>query len=132
VPSFIDALNARIWTDAAACADYPTPDDFFVEGKRGNHYGDPPLRSRRALDALECCAQCPVRRECLGEALKPVVWQHPKESGHIITRSTGIFGGTVYSERLAVSDLPVGEAVQLLEAGLEERLAARRKMARRS
>lgn len=54
------------WKREAACRDHPNADIFFTEPSAG--------ASRNVLldyrDALELCASCPVRDDCLDYALR--------------------------------------------------------------
>jgi hypothetical protein len=62
---------------------------------------------RRLREARRCCALCPVRRDCLTEALS--------------TNAEGVWGGTTSEERRATRGLSLPERIQALEAGLESR-----------
>lgn len=71
--------ETRDWWDEAACADVDIK-VFFVE--KGDN-----IRKAKAI-----CAECPVRRTCLEEALK-------FEEGSI-RYSSGVFGGLSAHERV--------------------------------
>jgi hypothetical protein len=76
-----------------------------------DHVGGGPTKEyseRRLREARRCCALCPVRRDCLTEALT--------------TNPEGIWGGTTSEERRAVRNLPMPERVATLEAQVESRL----------
>jgi hypothetical protein len=68
------------------------------------------------LELMLVCCSCPVRRECLTEALTP----YPLGG-----RAVGIWAGTTTQERHRLRHLLIGEAVDLLEAGLVERVRRR-------
>ena len=54
--------NQRGWRERAACRDVD-PETFFPTAESG------PERDRQVATAKAVCARCPVRAECLGEAL---------------------------------------------------------------
>lgn len=74
------------------------------------------------LAALECCAGCPVRLECLREACAGFLLPTDGKKGEIF----GCWGGTTLEDRRRVRHLPLDEQVEVLEATLEERLERRR------
>jgi Transcription factor WhiB len=114
VPTFVEALLGRAWTQEAACRDYPDLDGFFVEP--GSGQSDISLSSVRALNALMLCVGCAVRIPCLEEALTP----HPLGG-----TAVGIWGASTTAERHALRHLPPDQAVDVLEAGLVERVRRR-------
>jgi Transcription factor WhiB len=65
IKTFAQALEARAWTAQAACcdsdADFLADDNSSID-RDGSRRG-------RLLEALETCTICPVRRDCLAEAL---------------------------------------------------------------
>jgi len=71
-------MTIRTWRDLAAC-DGIDPDLFFPH----------PTDDDEAAKALEVCAICPVRKQCLAEALT-----------HNI--QTGIWGGATEADRRAI------------------------------
>lgn len=101
-------LRQAEWLDYAACGD-SDPSLFFVEGSSSDRES---LGSRLALAAYELCAGCPVRPDCLDAALE--------------SESSGAWGGTSEADRRAVADLDRATAIDVLEAGLDERLRVRR------
>jgi Transcription factor WhiB len=112
--SFVEQLLARTWTEEAACRDYADLDAFFIEPGSGEQ--EIRLSSVRVLNAMLLCVSCTVRRECLTEALTP----HP-----LAGRATGIWEASTYAERHALRHLPPDQAVDVLEAGLVERVRRR-------
>jgi hypothetical protein len=131
VQNVLDALGRYTWHERAACRDHPSPDDFHAEGARP---GSAPVpSSSTALDCLEACARCPVRVECLTEALVPwavpfdVPERGPGARGIRAIRAQGCWGGSWDDDRRGVRGLTLGEAIEALEAGLELRLARRRR-----
>lgn len=78
-----DTRSVDTWRMLAACrpgAGGPTPDAFFAETD--------PVMVRQALDA---CAVCPVRRECLSVAME--------SEGTSLWSRDGIWGGLLSRER---------------------------------
>ena len=67
------------WREDAACRNHPWPDDFFSDGQKATH--------RITRRAVAVCEECPVRTQCLQEALAagPEQW--------------GIWGGFSARER---------------------------------
>jgi len=124
VADFRDLLFSRTWTDDAACADSPDPDAFFIEGNSSDRDA---TASLRALGAFLTCQRCPVRVECLSEALR--TWRVPIPTNRRVTgigvRAVGTWGATTYRDREAVASLPIPEAVARLEADLPQRIARR-------
>jgi transcription factor WhiB len=59
-------LALREWTKDAACAGSDDPDLWFVEGSSDDREA---LTSPQALQAYPTCVRCPLRRQCLAEAL---------------------------------------------------------------
>jgi hypothetical protein len=116
------ALDGYAWHADAACADSADPDAWFPEGSSA----DREEHTRpRAMEAFLTCVGCPVRRQCLAEALTS--WIVPMGPGgaspghRIEVKAAGIWGGTDDRERLAVAHLPRAEAIDKLEAELPER-----------
>jgi WhiB family redox-sensing transcriptional regulator len=94
------------WIDGAACRDSDV--EFFPES-----YDDGSLAVRRAR-AL--CGQCPVRRDCLEDAL--LVGERAHYDGKLTVARPGdhgIWGGTTPKERRFVRNYSVELAVELLD-----------------
>jgi hypothetical protein len=93
------------WRDRAACRDITDPDVFHpVQGDDQDAQAHWRVKARRT--ALSYCAACPVRRECLVEAL---VTQN--------ARPAGIWGGTRAAQREPGSTHP---EVVAARAAIEE------------
>lgn len=75
-------LDMWSWQQDAACRELPV--EMFV-GPEGE---TPTQRRRREAAAVEICASCPVRVDCLNHALEQPEWY-------------GVWGGTTESERAA-------------------------------
>jgi hypothetical protein len=131
LPDLRDVLTASDsgWRRQAACRDEPD-DTLFLSDKTlpHNQPGSPSI-----LLALLICAGCPVRRECLLEAMTPIAspfhrWdpetEKMRESGPHRVMPAGVWGGTTEAERVALGDVPIGEAVERLERSFPARLAA--------
>jgi hypothetical protein len=118
-------LAERRWTKDAACADSDEPDLWFVEGSQEERES---LTSPRALRAYLTCVGCPVRPQCLAEALMVTpVLMNP---GDKMRREKNLFtygtwGATSEKDRAAVRHLPTEEAIQQLEDGLPDRMKRR-------
>jgi hypothetical protein len=111
---FTDLLGD--WRGRAACRDEPDPGIFLFDKRRDPH--SPTL----AL-AMAICAECPVRRQCLSDALTPVVivvGLEPPLQVHGVM--SGVWGGTTEPERMAARALEPEAAVDLLEATFPDRL----------
>lgn len=106
------------WRSRARCQDRP-PWWFFPWEERVSE-----LRVRKARYE---CARCPVRRECLTEAMKPrpigYGYLQPKRDGERqgsyeslerLGYEAGIWGGTTSSQRLAVRLLPTWRQLVVL------------------
>jgi Transcription factor WhiB len=130
LPDLRDVLAASDsgWRRLAACRDEPD-DRLFLSDKTlpHNQPGSPSI-----LLALLMCAGCPVRRECLLEAMTPIVspfhrWdpetEKIRESGPHRVMLGGVWGGTTEAERVALGDVPIGKAVERLERSFPVRLA---------
>jgi hypothetical protein len=130
LPDLRDVLTASEsgWRRQAACRDEPD-DTLFLSDKTFPHNqpGSPSI-----LLALLICVGCPVRRECLHEGMTPIVspfqrWdpetEKIRESGCRVMLA-GVWGGTTETERVALGDVPIGEAVERLERSFPTRLAA--------
>jgi Transcription factor WhiB len=113
--SFVDVLNARQWTEDAACRDDPNPDRWFAQGTSGQST-QPGDASPTVLELMLTCVRCPVRIPCLEDALTP----HPLGG-----RAIGVWAGTTTLVRHRLRKLPISEAVAALEAGLAERVRRR-------
>jgi hypothetical protein len=124
IRSFLELLSSNRWHDQAACAgselnwlpDTGTTKDLWDSGF--------------LLAPLLTCESCVVRRDCLKEGLRTWNAPHAQESKTRktkteITRSFGIWGGTIQKERMAVEHLPISEAADILEAGFPERIERR-------
>ena len=118
--SFVDQLNAREWVADAACLDDPDLDRWFIEGTGDS--GQPSDSSVRVLQAMLTCVRCPVRVQCLEDALTP----HPLGG-----RAVGIWGASTTGERHLLRNRPIAEAVYVLEDGLAGRVRARVEAARK-
>jgi hypothetical protein len=83
IPSFLQALQARAWTEQAACAKPPHDElNWLIESGTGiEHPGS-------VTKMFEVCRECPVRRECLTDALS--------EDAFTVV---GVWGGTTRTER---------------------------------
>jgi hypothetical protein len=123
------ATSESGWRRQAACRGEPD-DTLFLSDKTlpHNQPGSPSI-----LLALLICAGCPVRRECLLEAMTPIIsrfhrWdpetEKIRESGPHRVMLAGVWGGTTEAERAAMGDVPVPEAVERLERTFPQRLAA--------
>ena len=78
------------WEDEALCRQLDLdPELFFIVGKEENN--EPQI-----AEAKSYCHQCPVRAECLGEALR---------KGRF-----GIWGGTTEEERRSLKPRPAAVA----------------------
>ena len=75
------AADDRSWLPLAACKNHPDPDLFFP------HRHTP---IARIWEAKQICGGCPVKAECLAEAIR-----HPPGQ----TFPPGIWGGTTERER---------------------------------
>jgi Transcription factor WhiB len=131
LPDLRDLLAASDsgWRRQAACRDEPD-DRLFLSDKTlpHNQPGSPSI-----LLAMLTCAGCVVRRECLLEAMTPIVspfqrWDPEtgkiRESGPHRVMLAGVWGGTTEAERVALGDVPIGKAVERLERGFPARIAA--------
>ena len=122
--------QSRGWRDRAACLGIADPDLFFPTAESG------PVRDAQVTAAKAVCAGCPVRRECLAEALARIPYgiaggltEH--ERGRLRRRT----GATVRSavDEVLVVGLPPGLSRQdragvgrvLLAAGRSIRQVAR-------
>lgn len=107
LPAF---MRSESWEARAACRDVPAR-WFFPESR------DDGARSIGA--AKVTCARCPVRRQCLELALTVrQVRAVPGERGRPHTQrmgSDGIWGGTTPRDRRRVYNLPIEQAVELLD-----------------
>lgn len=123
VSNVSDALHrSGNWRDEAACRNASDPDIYFTQGFSTNREG---LGGSQVTEAFLLCAACPVRKECLTEAMTPFRhWVVPGEQA-VQVRVSGVWGGTTFNQRMAVRSLPVPEAVERLEAGLPERVRVR-------
>jgi len=73
------STNTRGWRSRAACHDVDDPEIFFPVAEAG------PVHERQVAAAKAVCAGCPVRAECLDEALARI--------------PDGIAGGLTAAER---------------------------------
>ena len=74
----------------ASCRAHPNPNMWFPEPDRGNVKGDDgKLHQLLAVEALELCAECPIRQACLDKSFTS-----------IDTVAYGIWGGVLPYERL--------------------------------
>ena len=85
VPSITEALQRRAWVGQALCARPPNDSLPWIR-ERSNGRETP----ASVLACLEVCARCPVRIECLTDAV-----------GETVITITGNFGGTTTSDRTA-------------------------------
>ncbi len=85
VPSITEALQRRAWVTEALCARPPNDSLPWIR-ERSNGRETP----ASVLACLEVCARCPVRVECLADAV-----------GETAITITGTFGGTTTSDRTA-------------------------------
>lgn len=79
------------WHERAACRDRGI--DFFPH--EAAHLG-----TREVRRAVRLCVGCPVRRDCLAYALRH--------------ETLGIWGGTVYRQRMRFRGAPIPSAVEQL------------------
>lgn len=91
----IDVIN-RDWQEHALCAGHPDPDLWWYEHKW--HADEQRLQILRIAEALEICADCPVKNQCLQQGL---------EDDNMISGS--VFGGATYYERLKLVNKFVGK-----------------------
>jgi WhiB family redox-sensing transcriptional regulator len=94
IPSFLQALQARTWTEQALCAKPPYDAWGWVveSGSQGlEHPGT-------VTKMIEVCRECPVRRECLEDALS--------EDAFTVQ---GVWGGTTRTERRAAQNAAARE-----------------------
>ena len=129
------------WRAQAACAGEPVNKWFPELGSRR----DDPKSFNSWRPALRVCARCPVRRECLTEALG---WEEPHyslERGKWLrSKPSGIWGGQGESSRHEHSIVhlstcqgacrgcrPISERVELLEARFKATAWRRGLLARR-
>jgi hypothetical protein len=83
IPSFLQALQAREWTERASCAKPPNDAlNWVIEAGTGIEH------PASVAKMFEVCGACPVRRECLTDALSTDVFT-----------VVGVWGGTTRSER---------------------------------
>lgn len=124
VPSVVDALDTYEWHDDAACADSDDPDMWFVEPSAPDRTG---ISNPRMLEAFLTCAGCPVRRDCLSDALTTwrVVLPYLEHEGAVGVRAVGVWGATTEEDRAPVRGLPIGGAIDRLELELPDRLRTR-------
>jgi Transcription factor WhiB len=115
--SFVDQLLARSWVEEAACAEWPEDrlDEWFTQGTSGQST-QPGDASPTVLELMLTCSRCTVRRECLTEAVS----RHPLGG-----MAVGVWGASTTAERHALRHLPPDQAVDVLEAGLAERVRRR-------
>jgi WhiB family redox-sensing transcriptional regulator len=95
---FLSLLTATIseWASEAACADVPTNLYYADPGSSK----DQPLAELLAGRARRVCARCPVRRECLSEALRNEDGRDNMLTGKWNRRLPfGIWGGLTPAER---------------------------------
>lgn len=87
----LPTIRSLKWQENALCADDNfTTELFFPE--QGSSVGQ---RAR----AKKVCKQCPVKLECLENALTVPVMDPRGRTGHWVS---GVWGGTVESERIAI------------------------------
>jgi 2,5-diketo-D-gluconate reductase A len=113
VPSVLDCLDSSTWHRQAACRDSDVnflPSEVELDRRWP---GSPSL-----LEPLLTCVRCPVREECLSEALSSWRIDGSKDS----ISALGIWGATTTLERRAVQHLPVSNAVARLERGMPKRI----------
>lgn len=76
------------WMDDAACRSHPDPDIWFPTGLTDHR------EAAAAMEAMEICAMCPVRRRC-GEFADRL------EAGRGASMCSGIFAGMFPEQRIA-------------------------------
>jgi hypothetical protein len=128
------------WPDAACAGS-----DLFFPDEGGSSRGN--QATGAALLPLLVCGPCPLRRRCLGEGFRSWQFSHSLNRIQTIEEPTlrnpggpteflvfdspsvpwthGIWGGSTQHERWALRDVPVDEAVELLDSTYEERIRAR-------
>lgn len=134
ITHILSAVNGG-WRSRAACRDEPD-DELFLPDKALSRKrpGSPTI-----LLALLACSRCEVRRECLTEAMTPIVspirrWDDAagefgrQDAGSNGLMLSGTWGGTSEADRVAVGLLPIAMAVDQLEASFPQRLAAEAQM----
>ena len=114
------------WWRRAACRDYPL--DLFhptVTGHKDKHDTTPEDRAKRV------CARCPVRVDCLREALVSESARPSEKQNYERRLPSGVWGGqgerqrwekdvthldTCHRGRSCTGCRPIGERVEILEA----------------
>ena len=93
-----NALPYRFNTMNGLCSTYDNPDIWFSDTPdTGSGRPSAKLRERMindALTALSICKNCPMKKPCFDEGMKPENIPH------------GIWGGTLAGERILVSNIP--------------------------
>ena len=107
VASVIGELVARAWTRQARCIDGPDLNWTCSVQRRGI---EPP---GTVVACIEICATCPVRRACLDDAI-----------GEQRFTVTGVWGGTVTTERLRAVGLARRQDREAPESEIRARAAA--------
>jgi hypothetical protein len=121
-PDLRDLYDSLSWHARAACRG---EEKVFLSDRT---LGRPEnLGSATVVQALLMCSSCPVRRECLREGLREVhVELDPLARGSsrptVTAAVDGIWGGTLWSERVAVRHLPPEAAIAKLERTFPRRL----------
>jgi hypothetical protein len=106
--SVLAALSDRPWTLEAACASAPYAELVWVYEPISGR--EPP---RSVVKRFEVCATCPVRTECLTDAIG--------EQRHTIM---GVWGGTAMTERTQAVDTLRTQLPTLTEAEIRESAAS--------
>lgn len=90
-----EAIDKPLWQDQASC-NTEDPELWWYDYPMGNKNGELSVDSKEVIykvaTAVAICNQCPVKNECLEMGLK---------TQNLHTGS--IFGGKIFSERLALS-----------------------------
>lgn len=112
--------RTRAWAVATACQDEP-PDWWFPDSRTMKRLGR--IGSPSILFPLLVCETCPVRRACLTAAFEPIAYTLRDDVvAETAPITEGVWGATTLEDRLAVADVPVAEAIDLLEHTLPERM----------
>ncbi|HET6712519.1 MAG TPA: WhiB family transcriptional regulator [Actinomycetota bacterium] len=115
VPSVLDAIfgRGRSWVRDALCAQPPYDEWNFIPESSGSYGASLRHAPSTVVSAFEVCAGCPVRRQCLLDAL-----------GEEEFTVTGGFGGTTTAERRAALNEVAGELAdepRPIELGRDDR-----------
>lgn len=84
-------MKDRSWHEQGLCNDYPDPDLWHYENSGWDDEQE--LQALRSVQAIEVCAECPVKKQCLAQGMEAenILWS--------IGGSGSIWGGHLTSER---------------------------------